>query len=83
MDKKTVFNTVAHTIGAQFQVQAADVTEATNFQRDLGADFVDLAHFIVEIEDEFGDVIPDDAAEQIETVQDLVKVIIQNTPNKK
>ncbi|USS85301.1 acyl carrier protein [Fructilactobacillus myrtifloralis] len=83
MDEKTVFNTVAQTIGEQFQVQAADVTVATNFQRDLGADFVDLAHFIVEIEDEFGDVIPDDAAEQIETVQDLVTVIIQNTPNKK
>ncbi|USS87540.1 acyl carrier protein [Fructilactobacillus hinvesii] len=83
MDEKTVFYTVAQTLEDQFQVEKAEINRETNFQRDLGADFVDLAHFIVEIEDEFGDVIPDDAAEQIDTVQDLVDVIVKNTPDKK
>ncbi|USS86690.1 acyl carrier protein [Fructilactobacillus cliffordii] len=83
MDEQTVFATVAQTLEDQFQVEKDEINLETNFQRDLGADFVDLAHFIVELEDEFGDVIPDDAAEQIDTVQDLVTVIVKNTPKQK
>ena len=39
---------------------------------DLGADSLDLIEIVMLIEDEFGVSIPDDIAENINTVQDIV-----------
>ncbi|ANZ58213.1 hypothetical protein BGL34_01185 [Fructilactobacillus lindneri] len=83
MDDKKVFLSVVQTVCNQFNVDAALVSPKTDFNKDLGADFVDLAKFIVEIEDEFGDVIPNDAAERIQTVNDLVNVIVESTNKKR
>ncbi|WP_054689600.1 acyl carrier protein [Fructilactobacillus florum] len=82
MDEAQVFPKVANLISLDFNIQKDQVQGTTKFRQDLGADFVDLARFIVEIEDEFGDVVPNDSAEKIQTVRDLVTLIVTNTATK-
>ena len=55
------------------------VTEAS-FTNDLGADSLDTVELIMEFEKEFNIAIPDDKAENIQTVQDAIKYIEENTP---
>lgn len=45
---------------------------------DLGADSLDLVELIMALEEEFGIEIPDEAAEEIKTVQNAVEYIEKN-----
>ncbi len=56
----------------------AKVTEAASFIDDLGADSLDTVELVMAFEEEFGCEIPDDAAENIQTVGDAVKFISEN-----
>lgn len=66
---------VAEIIIKQLGVAAADVTPATSFKDDLGADSLDVIDLAMTCEETFGVEIPDDDIEQIVTVGDLVKYI--------
>ena len=68
-------------IAEVLNVDTEDITMATTFVDDLGADSLDIFQIIMGIEDEFDIQIPDDAAESIVTVNDAV-VQIQNATNK-
>ena len=59
----------------KFGVKDADVTAEANFTNDLHADSLDRVELIMEIEDEFGISIPEDAAEKIATVGDAIKFV--------
>ena len=50
----------------------------TNIIKDLSADSLDAVEIIMAIEDEFGIEIPDDEAEKISTVADLVNYVEDN-----
>jgi acyl carrier protein len=56
-------------------VEADKVTESASFIEDLGADSLDTVELVMAFEEEFGCEIPDDAAEQIQTVGDAVKFL--------
>jgi acyl carrier protein len=56
-------------------VEADKVTEGASFIDDLGADSLDTVELVMAFEEEFGCEIPDDAAEQIQTVGDAVKFL--------
>ncbi len=56
-------------------VDAEKVTENASFIDDLGADSLDTVELVMAFEEEFGCEIPDDAAEQIQTVGDAVKFL--------
>jgi acyl carrier protein len=51
-------------------VEADKVTDNASFIDDLGADSLDTVELVMAFEEEFGCEIPDDAAEQIQTVGD-------------
>jgi len=51
------------------------VVENASFIDDLGADSLDTVELVMAFEEEFGIEIPDDAAENIQTVGDAVKFI--------
>ncbi len=55
------------------------ITLETNIQDDLGADSLDVVELIMSIEDEFDIMIPDDAAMEVKTVAQLVKLIEAET----
>ena len=56
-------------------VEVDKVTENASFIDDLGADSLDTVELVMAFEEEFGIEIPDDAAENIQTVGDAVKFI--------
>ena len=56
-------------------VDAAKVTETASFAVDLGADSLDQADLVMELEEAFGVEIPDEEAGKIKTVQDAVNYI--------
>ncbi|HEY1526017.1 MAG TPA: acyl carrier protein [Candidatus Angelobacter sp.] len=62
----------------QLGVDAADVTPASSFVDDLGADSLDRVELIMALEETFGIEIPDEDAEKIATVQDAVDYIQKN-----
>ena len=49
-------------------VEASEVTPEASFTNDLGADSLDTVELIMEFEKEFNVSIPDDQAENIQTV---------------
>lgn len=62
-------------IAEVLNVEAEDITSATTFVDDLGADSLDIFQIIMGIEEEFDIEIPNEAAEQIVTVGDAVEQI--------
>ncbi|MCI9360350.1 MAG: acyl carrier protein [Hungatella sp.] len=62
-------------IAEVLNVEAEDITMATTFVDDLGADSLDVFQIIMGIEEEFDIEIPQEAAENIVTVGDAVEQI--------
>ncbi len=62
-------------IAEVLNVDAEDITMATTFVDDLGADSLDVFQIIMGIEEEFDIEIPQEAAEDIVTVGDAVEQI--------
>lgn len=60
-------------------VEEDKVVESASFIDDLGADSLDTVELVMAFEEEFGVEIPDDAAENIQTVGDAVKFIEENS----
>ena len=72
------FNKVRDIVVEQLGVEADEVALESTFIDDLGADSLDIVELIMAFEEEFGIEIPDEAAEKIKTVQDVVTYIDQN-----
>ena len=69
------FDKVKDIIVDRLGVDADKVTEDASFKDDLGADSLDIAELVMELEDEFGTEIPDEEAEKISTVGDVVSYV--------
>lgn len=70
-----VFDTVRDIICEQLNVQKDEVTAETNLMKDLEADSIDAAEILIAIEEEYDIEIPEEEAEQFQTVDDLVKYV--------
>ena len=65
---------VAKQLGAEDEA----ITPEATFVEDLGADSLDIVELVMAFEEEFECEIPDDAAEEIKTVDSAVKYIEKN-----
>lgn len=65
-------------VAEQLNVPAEKVTEAASFVDDLGADSLDTVELVMAFEEEFGVVIPEEAASKILTVQAAIDYIEKN-----
>lgn len=74
----STFEKVRDIVVDQLGVEADEVAIESTFIDDLGADSLDIVELIMAFEEEFGIEIPDEAAEKIKTVQDVVTYIDQN-----
>ena len=72
------FDKVRDIVVEQLGSEADEVTLEATFIDDLGADSLDIVELIMAFEEEFNVEIPDEAAEKIKTVQDVVNYIDQN-----
>ena len=59
-------------------VDEGEVTNEASFTNDLGADSLDTVELIMEFEKEFNIAIPDEQAENIQTVGEAIKYIEEN-----
>lgn len=66
-----VKNIVAEELG----VDKETLTESTSFQKDLGADSLDLFEMVMAFEDEFEKEIPSDDLQQLQTIGDVVNYL--------
>ncbi|NMA23305.1 MAG: acyl carrier protein [Spirochaetales bacterium] len=72
MDSKDVFEKVKALIAEKLEVQEGKITMDASFRKDLGADSLDTYELVYAIEEELGVSIPDDKANEFETVKDAV-----------
>jgi acyl carrier protein len=75
MDSKTVEAKVIKIVAEKLNVEEKNVSAASRFQEDLGADSLDIVELLMEIEEEFGVSISDEESEKLKTVGDAVKFI--------
>lgn len=54
-------------------VEADKVTEEASFIDDLGADSLDTVELVMAVEEEFEVAVPDEAAEKLRTIGDVVR----------
>jgi len=59
-------------------VEAGKVTEAASFIDDLGADSLDTVELVMAFEEEFGIDVPDEEAEKLQSVGDVVRYVEEN-----
>lgn len=72
------FDKIKEIIVEQLQVDESEVQLDTNLMKDLDADSLDAVEIIMAIEDLYGIEIPDEDAEKLQTVEDLVKYVDDN-----
>ena len=75
MDRNAIFDKVKEYILMQLPVDADKVTEDALMIDDLGADSANLMMLIMDLEEEFGMTVEDDALGAIKTVGDIVDYI--------
>ena len=66
-------------VAEHLSVEADKVVADASFIDDLGADSLDTVELVMAFEEEFNIEIPDEAAEKIQTVQDAVNFIQENS----
>ena len=75
MPEKTIEERVRGIIVEQLAVNADQVTAEAKFIEDLGADSLDTVELVMALEEEFGNEIPDEQAEKLQSVGDVIKYI--------
>ena len=74
-----VIDVIARTLK---DVDKSKVTMETNFERDLGADSLDLVELIMELEENYDVTIADEDAQKITTVGEAVRYVEGNADAK-
>ena len=73
---------VIEIVSEQMGVSKDQITKDTSFINDLGADSLDTVELVMELEEEFDVTIPDEKAEEIQTVGQAVAYIEEHTKSK-
>jgi len=71
----TTLDRVKKVVVDRLKVSEGEVSENASFVDDLGADSLDVVDLVIGFEDEFEIQIPDEDAEQIQTVKQAVDYI--------
>ncbi len=73
-----IFEKVQQITAKQLEIEEEEVTLESNLDDDLGADAIDFIEILIAIEEEFDIEIPDEDAEKLDTVNDIVEYIQQS-----
>lgn len=77
MSENETFERVKEIIVEVLAVEPEKVTKEARFREDLGADSLDLVELVMAFEEEFGGTISDEEAQEIKTVGDAVRFILE------
>jgi len=75
MEKNEITKKVIALTAQKLSAKTKTISEQTSFEEDLNADSIDIADFIMELENEFQINIPDNDLEKIRTVADAVNYV--------
>ncbi|AHB88513.1 acyl carrier protein AcpP [Thermosynechococcus sp. NK55a] len=75
MNQSEILEKVKAIVADQLSVDAEKVVPEASFAEDLNADSLDSVELIMALEEEFGVEIPDEEAEKLKTVQDVLDFI--------
>ena len=75
MSEKSIEEKVKDIIVEQLGVNAEQVTPTASFSEDLGADSLDTVELVMAFEEEFSVEVPDEDAEKLQSVGDVIKYI--------
>ncbi|HCX89758.1 MAG: acyl carrier protein [Deltaproteobacteria bacterium CG_4_9_14_3_um_filter_44_9] len=78
MGKESVEAKIKAIIAEQLGIDEEEVVNEASFIDDLGADSLDLVELIMTLEEEFGQEISDEEAENIQTVQEAIDYISEH-----
>ena len=78
-----VEETVRRIIGEQLGMEPSELTPGANFQNDLGADSLDMVALVMAFEEAFDMEIPDEDAQKMQTVQEVIDYIQKNAKSVK
>ena len=78
MNSEEIFEKIKKIIVNQLGVADTAVTLEASFIDDLGADSLDIVELVMALEEEFDMEIPDEDAEKVVTVGDVVDYIKEN-----
>lgn len=70
-----LFEKMKKLIADKLEVDESKITMESSFRQDLGADSLDTYELVYAIEEELGITIPDDKANEFETVKDALDFI--------
>ena len=73
-----LFDEIKEVIVKELSVEADKVTPEAEFVKDLSADSLDVVELIMALEEKFGVEIPDEEANKIQKVGDVVAFIEAN-----
>jgi acyl carrier protein len=71
----TIEDRVIKLVCNNMKAKPENITMETSFVNDLGADSLDTVELVMELEEEFGLTIPDEDAQEIQTVGNAVEYI--------
>jgi len=75
MSDKPIDQRVKDIIVEQLGVKPEQVVPAAKFIEDLGADSLDTVELVMALEEEFGIEVPDEQAEKLQSVSDVIKYV--------
>ncbi|HUX40844.1 MAG TPA: acyl carrier protein [Rectinemataceae bacterium] len=70
-----LFEKIKKIIAEKLEVEESKITMEASFRQDLGADSLDTYELVYGIEEEMGITIPDEKANEFETVKDAYDFI--------
>jgi acyl carrier protein len=76
--QEEIFGKVKDLVSKQLSIDEKEITSDASFIEDLGADSLDTVELIMSLEEEFDIEIPDEEAEKIKTVQNVVDYILNH-----
>ncbi len=74
-EEKSIKDRVQAIVVEQLGVKPEQITPEATFLEDLGADSLDTVELVMGLEEEFGNEIPDEEAEKLLTVGDVIRYI--------
>ena len=78
MADKPIDQGVKDIVVEQLGVKPEQVTPQAKFIEDLGADSLDTVELVMALEEEFGIEVPDEQAEKLQSVGDVIKYVEEN-----
>ena len=75
MEEKVIEDKVVSIVAEQMGVDKGEINRDTHFVNDLNADSLDTVELVMEFEDEFETSIPDEQAEKIQTIGQVINFV--------